>query len=273
MELDEFMSNVFVIGAGVSGLTSAFELSKYLSTVVIDRLPVIGGLHAGYENEYAIQLKHQCDESGVRFILGSTALRWSPERKLLVVGPAGIEWLPGQHLIYTGGNRPSTLAELGILGNRLGGVLASTVAHHLLESGVRLGEHVVILGNGNSAKQVGELLALQGCDIRVFPMDDSGSRPEYAKEWWPRWAPISVHGRGRVKEILVSKDGLKERLLCDAVILAAKMKPLRNIDGAIFEKESQSVTFVQLATDDVTLEQRSAHARQVASQFLSELRR
>src|SRR4030067_560511 len=125
------MNNIYVIGAGVSGLTTAYEISKYLPTVVIDRLPVIGGTHSSYEDEFAISFKRKCDESGVKFILGSTALRWTSDQQLVVVA-AGIEWLPGQHLVYAGGYRPSTQAELGILGDRLGGVLACTVAHHFL---------------------------------------------------------------------------------------------------------------------------------------------
>lgn len=271
--MDALKNNIFVIGAGVSGLTSAYEISKYFATVVIDRLPVIGGTHSNYEDEFAISLKRKCDDSGVKFILGSTALRWSPDQQLLVVGPAGIEWFQGQHLVYAGGYRPSNQAELNILGDRLGGVLACTLAHHFLESGVQLGKRVVVLGDGNSAKQVGKLLISQGSHIIVIPMDGSGSRPEYADEWWPWWTPISVHGKGRVKEIQVSKDGMIEQILCDSVILAARMKPLRNIDGAIFDNDSHGVTFVQSTSDTLTLEQRSVFASQITSQLLTELRR
>lgn len=273
MELDESTSNVFVIGAGVSGLTAAYEISKYLPTIVIDRLPLIGGTHANYQNKLAISLKHKCDESGVRFLLGNTALRWAPSYQLLVVGPAGIQWLPGNHLVYAGGIRPSTQAELGILGNRLGGVLACTVAKHFLESGVCLGHRVVILGNGNSAMHVGKDVAKQGNQVIVLSMDDLGERPGYADEWWPQWTPLSIHGNGRVKEILIGKNGMKERILCDAVIFAERMRPLRNIDGAIFDHESNAVTFAQLVSDTPSLEQRSAYASEIAIKLLTVLRR
>src|SRR4030065_2865542 len=97
------MNSIFVIGAGVSGLTTAYETSKFLPTVVIDRLPIIGGTHSSYEDEFAVSLKHECDEAGVKFILGSTALRWTADQQLLVVGPGGIDLLGGASLVSAGG--------------------------------------------------------------------------------------------------------------------------------------------------------------------------
>jgi hypothetical protein len=104
-------------------------------------------------------------------------------------------------------------------------------------------------------------------------MDLQDPRPDYADGWWPGWKPLNVYGKGRVREIVVGKDDMVERILCDAVILAARMKPLRNIDGAIFEQESHEVTFAQSADDTLTLDQRSTFARQVASQLINEIRR
>lgn len=267
------INNIFVIGAGISGLTVAQEISAFFPTTVIDRLPLIGGTHANYENEYAISLKRKCDESGVKFILGNTALRWSSGSQLLIVGPAGIKWLNGQHLVYAGGIRPSTQAELSVLGKRLGGVLPCTVAKHFMETGVRLGNRVVIFGYGYSARHIGMELFKQGSKVIVLPLEDFEQPPCYVDEWWPQWIPLSIHGNGRVKEIQVGKEGMTERILCDAVIFAARMKPLRNIDGAIFEQESTNVAFIQPVNDMMTLEQRSAYASKAALGLLKEFRR
>ena len=152
------MNNILVVGAGVSGLSAAYELSKYLPTSIIDRLPIIGGTHSSYDDEFTKTLKRKCEESNVIFLLGNTALRWTRTNQLLLAGPDGIQWLSGKHMVFAGGIRPSTQAELRILGQRLGGVLASTVAKHFLESGMRLGNRVVIIGNGNSALYICKLL-------------------------------------------------------------------------------------------------------------------
>ena len=62
------MNNILVVGAGVSGLSAAYELSKYLPTSIIDRLPIIGGTHSSYLDEFTKTLKRKCEESNVIFL-------------------------------------------------------------------------------------------------------------------------------------------------------------------------------------------------------------
>lgn len=271
--MDEAPTSVLVVGAGVSGLAAAAELSEAFPTTVIDRLPVVGGIATGYENESVKSLKRRCDASGARFVLGTTALRWSPERRLLIAGPAGIEWLPGRHLVYAGGTRPCTQAELRIVGDRLAGVVQATVAYHLLEIGVRLGERVVVVGTGDWAKRVGHLLEEQDCYTCVVPTGGESDRPDFGDEWWPGWVPVKVRGDRRVREILLAKGDLQERILCDAVMLAGGARPMRNIDGAIFEEMSDSVTYIQLVAESTTIGQLAAHATELATQLVDGLGR
>jgi thioredoxin reductase len=270
-ELDMKASDIIVVGAGISGLSAALQLSKSHPTTIVDRLPIYGGLNAGYENKIAKSLDHRCRQSGVRLIYGTTALRWSSDRGLLVVGPAGIEWLPGRHLIIASGIRPSVSGELGILGDRVSGIFPGMVAHHLLETGVRLGNRVVLLGGGDWAMKTGKLMAKQGCKIKMLPFNETMKRPDFADEWWPSWTPISVNGKGRIAEVILEREGLQERLLCDAFVLTAKMKPVRNIEGAIFDVTSREVSFFQLVSATITLDERSAYAEKCANQLLSEL--
>jgi hypothetical protein len=264
-------SNLIVVGAGISGLTAALEVSKYQPTTLVDRLPIYGGLNAGYENSDAKTLEHLCRKSGVRMMLGTTALRWSPERGLLLVGPAGIEWLPGKQLIFAGGIRPSISSELGILGDRTSGIFPGMVAYHLLKTGIRLGNRVILLGGGDWAMKTGKLMAKQGCKITLLPFNETKLRPDFADEWWPDWEPISVHGKGRISEVILTRGGLQERLLCDAFILTARMRPIRNIEGAIYENNSEPVTFIQLVGAMTTVAERSLYAKQCAKQLLIKL--
>src|SRR6266496_5464227 len=88
---------LLVVGAGVCGLAVAAEVSHHWPTTLIDRLPVIGGITAGYEDESAVALAAQCHSNGVEFLLGTTGLRWADGR-LLVAGPVGgIRWLKASH--------------------------------------------------------------------------------------------------------------------------------------------------------------------------------
>src|SRR5262249_52933543 len=125
-----------VIGAGPTGLGCAAELVKVHPVELIDRIPVPGG-EAGWSTPELTARVADARRRGVRFRLGTTAVRWEPGR-LLVAGPGKIEWLPGERLFYAGGLRPATAADLFITGDRPAGVLPATVAHHLLAAQNRL---------------------------------------------------------------------------------------------------------------------------------------
>lgn len=261
---------VIVVGAGISGMSAAAEIARSYPVTLVDRLPVIGGLNTGYEDKLALQLADMCHKREVKFLLGTTALRWTAEHRLLIVGPTGINWLEGDHLVYAGGLRPSTQAELTIAGERLAGVLQATVAYHLLEAGIRLGRHVVVIGFGDWADRTEHLLKEQGCYISSVDPDPTNPRSAWCDAWWSGWRPDQVEGLGRINALTVSKTGC-ERIVCDAVILAARMTPLRNIDGAVFEDHAEAVTFIQLVADLTTPQQRIEYARRESVKALSEL--
>src|SRR4051812_20068312 len=111
--LSDTHAGVLVVGAGLAGLAAAVELARTDTVTVIERLPAVGG-QAGFEDRKVRRLHRECAAAGVRFVLGSTALRWS-DRRLLVVGPGQTTWLDGSWLVFAGGSRPATPAELGLL--------------------------------------------------------------------------------------------------------------------------------------------------------------
>jgi hypothetical protein len=150
--LSSIDTGTLVVGAGLAGLAGAAELARSGPVTVIERLPAPGG-QAGFESEMTQQLYAECARRGVRFLLGSTALRWSAGR-LMVVGPAKTEWLSADWLVFAGGSRPGTAAEQGLLGGRLAGVFSAIVAHHLLEAGITLGRRPVVVGGGDWAEIV-----------------------------------------------------------------------------------------------------------------------
>ena len=120
-----------VVGAGVAGLAAAEKLAHRSEVVVLDRLPVPGGV-LPYDHPGVLKLAGACTAAGVRWLLGTTAVRWEQGR-LLAVGPQGVEWLDASHLVFAGGSRPATMAELPVAGPRLAGVLPAPVAIHLAE--------------------------------------------------------------------------------------------------------------------------------------------
>ena len=149
------MSEIGIVGAGLSGLTAATELAAAGHHVtVFDRVPVSGGV-LGYKDPLARELTDEAATAGATLSLGTTALRWSDGR-LLIAGPAGIGWRAAQRLIICTGQRPRTLAEMHVAGPRLSGVLPVTAAVHLLEAGARLGRRIVVLGDGWWSRRLGQ---------------------------------------------------------------------------------------------------------------------
>jgi NADPH-dependent 2,4-dienoyl-CoA reductase/sulfur reductase-like enzyme len=254
---------VTVVGAGVAGLAAAEELARQRDVVVLDRLPVPGGvLH--YDHPGVKELAARCTSAGVRWLLGTTAVRWA-EGRLLTVGPQGVEWLDASHLVFAGGSRPATMAELPVAGPRLAGVLPAPVAIHLAEAKVTLGRRVVILGAGAWAEAAHEAIAGQRSHITVVTRESVDGVPFRHNALVTGWTPVAVSGRGRVSALTLERDGQQLVLDCDAVILAASPRPLRNVDGAIFEPAA-GVTYVQPAADAGTWEQAASAARGMVSQ-------
>ena len=264
-------SRVAVVGAGIAGLAAATELSERHRVTVLDRLPVAGGA-LGVQASAIRELERSARSAGLVWLLGTTAIRWQ-QRRLLSVGPDGIRWLDFEHLVYAGGTRPSTQAELKIAGPRLAGVLPATVAVHFAEAGVLLGHRVVIVGTGDWAHAAAHAIAGHACEITV--VSPAGDVPSFRHDALiSGWSPAREDGRGRVAELILERLGVEHRLSCDAVILAASQRPLRNVDGAVLET-SQDVTFIQpmieLAAPARTAQEARAAAASLVIESLSEV--
>jgi D-hydroxyproline dehydrogenase subunit alpha len=249
---------VAVVGAGIAGLAVAAELAARARVIVLDRLPVPGGV-LPFDFPAIRRLEQRCQSAGVQWLLGTTAVRWQRGR-LLAAGPRGVQWLDAGHLVFAGGCRPATAAELPIAGPRLAGVLAAPVAIHLAEAKVTLGHHVVVIGTGDWAHAARHAIARQRCEVTVIA-GQSDSAPSFEYDGLiSGWAPVAVSGTGRVSGLVLERAGQQYTITCDAVILAGSMRPLRNVDGAIHDP-AEHVTFVQPAAEKCSHEEVASFAR------------
>jgi hypothetical protein len=252
---------VLVVGAGLSGLAAAVELATRAQVRVIERLPAAGGIW-GFEHERVRALVADCRQRGVQLILGATALRWS-DGKLLVLGPGQADWLPGGQLVFAGGSRPSHAAELKVTGSRLAGVFVGTVAHHLLEAGVRLGRRTVVTGWGDWVEMIVPSL-LEGGDVTLVGGGPQDQLPWPEVHWWPGYRPRRLLGDARVERVEVSNGGEPRAVCCDSVIFAGELTALRNIDGAN-QESAQRTTFIQPTAIGLDAEAVINHARAAAA--------
>ena len=261
-----------VVGTGPSGLGFATELGRHGPVILLDRSPVAGGPAGGAQADVR-WFTGAARQRGVELRLGESALRWETPRgegsrgetlrgeglrgetlrgeglhgetlrgengRLLVAAPGRIEPIAGRHLIFAGGLRPATAADLNVTGDRPAGVVAGPLAEHLLQAGVRLGQTVVILGDGPWARPVAERSRALG--TRVVAVTDSGDWGDERFGWPGRF---SVVGRHRVTHLRLHTSGTLIDVRCDAVVLAADPRPNRNIEGALAEG-APAVTFHQ----------------------------
>ncbi len=257
---------VVVVGAGIAGLTVAGALGAGAEVTIIDRLPAAGGV-LGYDHPAVRDAVGRTRAAGVRSLLGTTALRWVDSR-LLVAGPYGIEWLAVDRLVYAGGARPALPAELRLLGPRVAGVTAATVAVHLAEAEVSMGRNVCLLGVSDWAERAARILRHRGARVTVVS-NDEGQPPVYGDQWWMGWRPVAIEGTRRVTAVIVARGESRQRITCDTLILAGDSRPLRNIDGAI--ADAPGVDFAQRTEDRQSIEEVRRHSFEIAGRIRDQL--
>ena len=148
-----------------------------------------------------------------------------------MAAPGGIAWHVATHLFMAGGRRPATAAELGLAGDRPAGVLPATAAKHLLEAGVPLWRRPLVIGDGPWAVEVAHLASALGAEVLRLE---------------PAWRATRVVGSERVEGVVAMRGAARRRYACDAVVLAAEPRPIRNVEGAILA-DAAAVTYVEPA--------------------------
>jgi NADPH-dependent 2,4-dienoyl-CoA reductase/sulfur reductase-like enzyme len=247
---------VVVVGAGPSGLAAALHFSGHAGVTVVDRIPVAGG-ESGWQSRDVQRMVDDCRQRGVELRLGATAMRWDSGR-LLVGEPGRVSTMRADRLVYAGGLRPGTALDLGITGERPAGVLPATVAEHLLTTGVALWRRPVIVGRGRWATRLLPHLRHHGADVTLVTLDDD--QPIVGVSTVEARGEIVVSGRDRVTGIAVpTREGVVE-IGCDAVILAGRPQPNRNVDGAVLEAAAD-VLYVQSTTGEQPVERAAAATR------------
>jgi hypothetical protein len=145
------------------------------------------------------------------------------------------------------------------------------VAYHLTESGIKLGLQPVIIGGERGAKRVFLEMAKHKCSATVIS-SDSTIQNDFATSSWLGWSPVALRGHGRVAALQVEREGVLQTIHCDAVILAGMLRPMRNIDGAVFDGiNASSVSFVQLPSETAEEGERADFGRGAAASVFSKI--
>jgi hypothetical protein len=214
--MNDVRPRVAIAGAGVAGLRCATELAHRVECHVFDSLPLPAS-----------------EVPGTSFLGDTRVLRFRAGR-LLALGRHTTA-APYSALVVATGHRPLTRTELRIDGAPCGGILPATVAEHLLDHGLDLGQ-VVVVGDAAALGLAQRLLARPGRQVALL-LPDGPAGPVSGS---PRLAvhdglhPLELRGWPRVERILAGpKDGpVRLELACETVILAYGRVPHRTIEGA-----------------------------------------
>jgi pyruvate/2-oxoglutarate dehydrogenase complex dihydrolipoamide dehydrogenase (E3) component len=229
------MSKVVVVGAGQHGMRCAVKLARRGAEVtIVDRLPAPGGPEP---ERSAGKLVESAARAGARFLLGTAAVRFGGVF-VEVLGVNGASRLACNVLVVATGSRPATRAELGITGDRCAGVVPGSAASHLTRAGVLLGHRPIIAGSGEFALRCArEQLAAGASEVSLTMPADAPVPADVGIRVFPGYRVVSVHGTSRVEVAVLRNHRESLRVPSDALILAAEMRPMRNVEGAIEQRD------------------------------------
>jgi pyruvate/2-oxoglutarate dehydrogenase complex dihydrolipoamide dehydrogenase (E3) component len=284
------MSSVVIAGAGQRGLICAAQLAAAgADVVVVERLPHPGGQEP---ERSTARLAKAAVRAGARFVLGTLAVQYDGT-VVDVLGVDGAGSLPCGALVVATGSRPATRAELGITGDRCAGVVPGSAALHLTQAGVLLGHRPLVAGSGAFAAHCAHVQLAAGASevTMTLPARAAGEvKVPAGVRVFAGYRVASVHGTSRVEAAVLrrdsmpsegegepphpeglslSGDGEPQRIAADALILAAEMRPMRNIEGAITDREG--VFFCQPEGEDRGEQSASTAAAATCSLVLAAL--
>jgi pyruvate/2-oxoglutarate dehydrogenase complex dihydrolipoamide dehydrogenase (E3) component len=256
------VASVVVAGAGQHGMRCATLLARAGAEVtIVERLSAPGGRDP---ERSAGEIAGSAARSGVRLLVDTLALQFGGTF-VEVLSTDGLSRLPCDALVVATGSRPASRAELAITGDRCAGVVPGPAALRLTWAGVLLGHRPLIAGSGELALQLAMAQLGAGASTVGLTMP-AGARqaPDVGIRVYDGYRVLSVHGAIRVEKAILSNELESILVQTDALILAAGLRPLRNIEGAIEQREG--VFFCQPNLEDEGVRGAEMDASETATQ-------
>lgn len=244
--------DAIIVGGGPAGLSAARVLREagVKGIVVLEREAEAGGVprhchHPGFGFSqfqwpysgpaYARRLRR--DVSGIDLRTGASVVALSPGGKLDVVTANGLETMTGRVVLLATGIREAPRAARLVSGDRPDwGVLTTGALQQLLHlAHIQPCRHPVIVGS--EWVSFSALLTLRRAGIRPVAMIEEADRttapgPAAAVARLAFGVPVltgtkllSILGGDTVEAVEIERDGRRERLACDAVVMSGRFVP------------------------------------------------
>ena len=253
-------TDVLVIGGGPAGMSAALSASENGSRVVlVERDACLGGIlnqciHNGfglhYFNEeltgpeFAHRFRKMVEKDKNITVFTSTLVTQIKERKVDIMGKAGIDTIEAKAIVLAMGCRERTAGNISLCGTRPMGILtAGTVQKMVNIDGKMVGKDVVILGSGDIGLIMARRLTLEGAKVHAvleINKTSSGLRRNIMQCLEDFNIPLyfsttifEVVGKDRVEGVWYGQvdenfqpiESTKKFLKCDTVVLSVGLVP------------------------------------------------
>ncbi|MDR2939594.1 MAG: FAD-dependent oxidoreductase [Clostridiales bacterium] len=253
--------DVAIIGGGPAGLAAAIGAKRrgIENIIIIEREANLGGIlnqciHNGFGlhtfseeltgPEYASRYIDEIKKEGIPFLLDTTVLDVTPDKKIIAVNSSGLIELEAKAVILAMGCRERPRGALNIPGTRPAGIYTAGTAQKFVNiDGYLPGKEAVILGSGDIGLIMARRLTLEGAKVKavieLMPYSGGLKRnivqclDDYGIPLKLSHTITEIKGNERVTGVTVSKvdekllpiPGTEEYIPCDTILLSVGLIP------------------------------------------------
>lgn len=231
--------DLIIVGGGASGILCSIEASQrsIKSILLIEKDPSLGGmLSIGDYNisenknitgkEYKEELLKRLDEcTNIEVQLGTMVLKVEENNEVVCTSEKnGIEKIKGKNIILCNGAKEGSRKAVSMVGDRCSGIYTLGMAKKIFNMNNMVpGKNILLYGNetlymlekdlkNHNVNIVG--LVVHGNDKESFGLTD---------KIYENYEITQIEGRGRIENVVLSKEDKDIKVSCDAVIFAKPM--------------------------------------------------
>lgn len=209
--------DIAIIGAGISGLTTAAALFEkgVQNVLVVDYQEERGGFAAPFHQMASYTQEREMVQKSHTLpyevwtkatVIGFFPGERGEAHQIYVQTVTGTKTVEAKIVVIASGALEKPREAHRIAGTRPAGVMTPSMVAQLLQRGFVPGEKIALLDTGRMTKGVAELVADQEVELYVFDSDE--------------WEVVEIVGRARLTEVRLQHRANQERLSqpCDTLI-------------------------------------------------------